>query len=215
MCSLSIAPRQACAQTFCAAAHHFELWPVGRPGAAEEQEREGWSGWLEPQREGGWGGVFGPVSFLSHFVLFRQVNTHTHTHTLLSGHHQGTHLHCNYITLFFLLFFLLKWKKKLYNYLFIYSFVYLLAYLFVRLSIYLLAYLLIYSFVCLFTWKMSFLPPGILHRFLCLHNYVKKKAFLCVFLLLLQLVVSGSTTVKHDQWRNYCIYYLIHSICTV
>ena len=59
--------------------------------------------------EGVGGGVgVGPVSFLSHFVLFRQANTHTHTHThilILLGHHQGTHLRCNYITLFFLLFF--------------------------------------------------------------------------------------------------------------
>ena len=79
--------------------------------------------------------------------------------------------------------------------LFIHLSINLLAYLFVQLSIYLLVYLLIYSFVCLFTRKMSFLPPGILHRFICLHNYVKKKALF----FLLQLVVSGSTSVKHDQ----------------
>ena len=63
--------------------------------------------------------MFGLVSFLSLFVLFCQANTHTHTHTLLillSDHHQGTHLHCNYITLFFSLF---SFEiRKLYNYLF-------------------------------------------------------------------------------------------------
>ena len=112
----------------------------------------------------------------THTHTHTYTHTHTHTHTLLillSGHHQGTHTHCNCITLFFLLFFF--WNEKTWQ-LFV-LFIHLSIYLPIYLSIYLLVYLLIYSFVCLFTWKMSFLPPGILHRFLCLHNYAKKKAF--------------------------------------
>ena len=97
------------------------------------------------------GGV-GPVSFLSHFVLFCQANTHTHTHThtlliLLSGHHQGTHLHCSYITLFFLLF--LEIKKTLTIICFIYSFVYLFTCLFICSFVHLFTCLFTNLFICL------------------------------------------------------------------
>ena len=46
----------------------------------------------------------------THTGLYTHTHTHTHTHTLLillSDHHQGTHLHCNYI-ICFSPFFLLK-----------------------------------------------------------------------------------------------------------
>ena len=55
----------------------------------------------------------------THMPAHTHTHTHMHTHTLLSllsGHHQGTHLHCNYITLFFSHF---SFEiRKLYNYLF-------------------------------------------------------------------------------------------------
>ena len=178
MCSLSIAPRQMCARG--RGHNHFELWPVGRPGAAEEEGREGWR-WMTRTVEEGVGGWTCLFSFtLCPLSPSQHTHTHTRTHILiLLGHHQGTHLHCNYITLFFLPFFF-EIKKKLDNYLF-YLFICLFTCLFICSFVHLFTCLFTNLFICLFTRKMSFLPPGILHRFLCLHNYVKKKAFFFFF----------------------------------
>ena len=150
MCSLSIAPRQTCA--WGRGHHHFELWPVGRPGAAEEEGREGWR-WMTRTVERGGGGRCLDLSLFFYTLpsFAKPIHTHTHTHTLLillSGHHQGTHLHCNYC--FFSFF---GGGGVLYNYLF---------YLFICLSIYLPIYLFICPFICLFT-----------NLFICLSFYME------------------------------------------
>ena len=83
MCSLSIALRQTCARG--RGHHHFELSPVGRPGAAEEEGREGWRRMTRTVEGGGGGGGSGgvwtcPFTFTL-CLLSPSQHTHTHTHT--------------------------------------------------------------------------------------------------------------------------------------
>ena len=145
MCSLSIAPSQTCARG--RGHHHFELWPVGWPGAAEEEGREGWRWMTRTVEEGGGGGVWtclfsftlcplSPSQYIhTHFSFLFLVIIRTHTYT---------------VTIVFSPFF---GGGGLYNYLF---------YLFICLSIYLPIYLFICPFICLFT-----------NLFICLSFYVE------------------------------------------
>ena len=79
MCSLSIAPRQTCARG--RGHHHFELWPVGRPGAAEEEGREGWRWMTRTVEGGGWGCLDLSLFFHTLFSFAKTTHTYTHIHT--------------------------------------------------------------------------------------------------------------------------------------
>ena len=84
VCSLSIAPCQTCTGR---GHRHFQLWPVSRPAAAEEEGREGW-GWLTGTIEGDCLDLSLFLHSLSSFFsvtlcpLSPSQYTHTHTHTL-------------------------------------------------------------------------------------------------------------------------------------
>ena len=213
MCSLSIAPSQTCARG--RGRHHFELWPVGRPGAAEEEGREGWR-WMTrtvEERGGGGGGGLDLSLFFHALPSFaKPIHTHTHTHT--HTHFSFLFLviirtHTYTVTIVFSPFF--GGGGDFTIICFIYSFVYQFTCLFICSFVHLFVYLLIYSFVCLFTWKMSFLPPGILHRFICLHNYVKKKAFFFYYSWL--FLVAHLLSMISEEITAFITSYTVHEQC--
>ena len=168
--------------------------------------------------EGGGGGGGRVWTCLFSFTLCplspsQYIHTHTHTHTHFSFFFLVIiRAHTYTVTIVFSPF--LRGGGGDFTIIcFIYSFFYQFTCLFICSFVHLFVYLLIYSFVCLFTWKMSFLPPGILHRFICLHNYVKKKAFFLFFYYSWLFLVAHLLSMISEEITAFITSYTVHEQC--